>query len=395
MCPPFILWTISVSLLQLPPGQPLMQPAQPAQPPPGEAPLALPPSHPPLEGQPAEARPRFADLPDIVSRLDQTEGLRDSPKTFEVASSIALEYAKANRVEEAAFYFGQAWEKTAQVRALAKKLQAVETGATSCEEINEGKELELEFAKAKAQEPQAKQAACIRVLLPRVAQTGQQLALFQVLTKDLEGAKKTWEALWALDNSSLEAAYALGALLLETEGEALASLERAQKLLQKVAEAKHPRAHQARGFLARVEAALKAGGNSKVRRPRAEVFRPAGLGFALPEAPVPSEAHLLEEAEGLLAQKQYSQATSHYLRLVDSNQRSARVDAGLAFALAHLGGQEEMAKRVWKAAEQTPKALDSLAQTLKAQGHEEGARWIWEKLSAHPTFGATAKERLK
>jgi len=402
MCLNFILWTVTVSLLQMPPEHPLRVP-HPSADALGEMPVAMPPSHPlrmqqqapPLaEGQTSGERPRFVDLPDIVSRMDQTEGLRDSPKTFEVASSIATEYAKAHRDEDAAFYFGQAWEKTQEVRALFSRLHKVEAEA-ACEEVNAGKELALEFAKAKAQKTQAKQAACVRLLMPKVVDTGKQLALFQVLSKDMEGAKKTWEALLALEEDLLEASYALGVLLLETEGDNLASLRRARQLLHKVSQAKHPQATLARGFLLRVEAALEAGGNSKVRRPRAEAFKPAGLGFALPEMSPPSETHLLEEAENLLAQRQYQQAIHRYLRLIDASWRSARVDAGMAYALAHLGNQEDMAERVWKTAEQTPEALDALAQALKAKGHAEGARWIWEKLAAHPGFGPVAKERLK
>jgi len=372
MCTPFILGTITLAVLQLPPGHPLR--AELNAP---EAPH-MPPSH-PLH-QAGEEKHRFADLPDVITRLDETEGLKNAPKTFEVATSIAAEYAKANRVEEAALYFGQAWEKTQQVRALFLQLSGVPAEAT-CEEVLPGKELALEFAKAKAQTPQAKQAACVRLLMPAVTETGRQLALFQTLAKDMEGAKNTWESLWALDSTSLEAAYALGVLLLETEGDNLAALARAQKLLHGVAQAKHPRASQARSVLVRAEAALKAGGNSKVRRGRAEAFKPAGLSFALPEAPA-TEAQALEEAEGLLAQKQYQQAVSRYLRLVDANQRSARVDAGMALALTRMGMQESMAERVWKAAEQTPEALERLAHTLKAKGNEEDARWIWEKLSA-------------
>jgi tetratricopeptide (TPR) repeat protein len=353
--------------------------------------VPMPEGHPSFE---REAPGRVVDLPDVVSRLDQTEGLREAPKTFEVALAIASEYANANRAEEAAFYFGQAFEKTAELRALFEKLKGEKAGE-ACEEVNEGKELELEFAKAKAQKPRAKQAACVRLLLPRVVDAGKKSATFQMLSKDLEGAKKTWEVLLVLDNTLLEASYALGVLLLETEGDNLASLGRSQKLLQGVAGAGHPRASQARGILRRVEAALEAGGNSKVQRPRSEAFMPAGLGFTLPEVAPPSEAEVLKEAERLLAQKQYAQAINRYLGLVDGNQRSARVDAGMAFALARLGTQGEMAQKVWEAAEQTPEVLDGLAQTLKAGGDAEGARWIWGKLSTHPTFGVVARERLK
>jgi len=267
----FFLWTLCLSLLQMPPPHPQVLAPAPLQP--GETPL---PPHPPFEGKaPAE---RFDDLPDVVSRLDQTEGLREAPKTFEIALSIASEYAKAGRHEDAAFFFGQAFEKTAGVRELFARLQTVEVGGMGCEEVNADKELAFAFAQAQEQQTPEKQAACVRLFIPKVVDTGKQLALFQVLAKDLEGAKKTWEALWAMDNASLEASYALGVLLLETEGEDMASLGRAQKLLRPVATAGTSQAKRAKVFLARVEAALEAGGNSKVKRPRAKVFKPAWLG---------------------------------------------------------------------------------------------------------------------
>jgi hypothetical protein len=288
---------MTVSLLQMPPEHPPGFPPKTQQQAEGfqsESQMPpMPPSHPPVGDQTAEGQAprRFADLPDIVSRLDQTEGLRESPKTFEIATSIASEYAKANRAEEAAFYYGQAWEKTVEVRELFVKLQKLEVGTVVCEEVNADKELELEFAKAKAQASPSKQAACVRTLLPKVTDMGKQLASFQVLAKELEGDKKTWEALLALDHASLDASYALGILLLETEGDELASLERAQKLLQNVAQTEHLRANLAKGFLTRVEAALEAGGNSKVKRSRSKAFRPSGLSFALPTAePASGEA---------------------------------------------------------------------------------------------------------
>ncbi|MCL2012980.1 MAG: hypothetical protein FWG75_09370 [Cystobacterineae bacterium] len=388
MCPHFILWTITAFGLQMPPEHPPLMQKQ-AEGLPGQA--QMPPGHPPLEGQ--APRPRFADLPDTIQRLDETEGLREAAKTFEVAADIASQYAQANRIEEAAFYFGQAWEKTAELRELFLKLPKLKADST-CEEVNAGKELELELAKAKAQKPQAKQAACVHILMPRVLETGKQLALFQVLSKNLEGAKKTWEVLLALDNGSGngsgEASYALGVLLLETEGDNMASLQRAQKLLQSAVRGKP----SAKAFLARVEAALEAGGNSKIKRSRSAPFKPSGLSFSLASTPVLSEEQTVEEAETLLAQRRYEEALGRYLKLVDSNQRSARMEAGMAFALAKMGKQKEMAERMWQNAEQNPEALDALAQTLKAKGEEEGARWLWEKLLTHPRFGAVAKERL-
>jgi len=238
------------------------------------------PPHPPLEGQAPTHPPlggqtsRFADLPDVISRLDGTPGLKETPKTFEIAVSIASEYEKVHRVEEAALYFGQAFEKTAELRGLFVQRRGVEVGATPCEAVDADKALELEVAKAKAQKPPAMQAACLGLLVPKAVDVGKRLALFQVLAKDMEGAKKTWEALWALDETSLEAAYALGVLLLETEGDNMAALKRAEQLLKKVASAQHLRANSAKGFLGRIEAALEAGGNSKVQRPTPNAHAP-------------------------------------------------------------------------------------------------------------------------
>jgi len=223
-----------------------------------------------MEGQAS----RFADLPDVIARLDQTPGLKEAPKTFEIAVSIASEYEKANRIEEAAWYFRQAWEKTVAARVFFLKLRGVEASMSPCEGIDADKPLEMELVKAQAKKPPAMQAACLGLLMPKVVDAGKRLALFQVLAKDMEGAQKTWEALLVLDETSLEASYALGVLLLETEGDNMEALKRAEQFLRKVATTEHPYSSSAKGFLARVEAALEAGGNSKVQRPRSSATRP-------------------------------------------------------------------------------------------------------------------------
>jgi tetratricopeptide (TPR) repeat protein len=230
-------------------------------------------------------------------------------------------------------------------------------------------------------------------------------------------ALKAYEAALVLDASDPEAQYGLGAVLLEAQGDDLQALAQAKAALSRAAATPNARAASAAALKARAEAAIAAGGMSKLEakeagqpRPVAAVTPPAGssppqLTQEMIDAVQNTErtpeleaglAKLVEEGEEHLARGRFQEALDAYKRVVPFQPQNARARAGMAWSLVGLNRQP-MADRVWQVAVSgDPKSVDSLGETLKAKGNVAGAKAVWAKLkSSSPGYAQSANLSAK
>lgn len=364
---------------------------------------------------------------DLMKRLDGMKDLADKDKTFEVAASLGRLYYAHGRYAESAVYLTQAVEKAKPARefylqqrkAMGMKPMPAASAVGCAPKSDDKLDQQLEVAKAKAKSDPAAAASCLRAALHVLIEVETQLGNSRFLTRDATGALAAYESALALFESNPEARYGRAALLLDTRGDDPKALEQAKGDFTRFVTdyPTSPRAKQAKALLERTDAAIAAGGMSKlvakgpnkapepVRDPHAP---PSGSG-----APVLTKemidavqnvertpeleagfGKLIEEAETSLATGKYQDALDAYKRVVPFNPDNARARAGMAWSLVRL--QKPMAANVWNVALQDPASIDALGDTLQKKGDKDGAKQLWQRLAdSVPAYASKVEGKLK
>ncbi|AKJ06963.1 hypothetical protein ATI61_10573 [Archangium gephyra] len=405
------------------------------------APGAMPDGHPPMTGR---APPTAAEL---LQQLDSMQGLREREKTFEIASSLGKLYYTNGRAADAIPYFLQAEEKGKAARELFLA-QRKKLGKAAVQSPTEAKcgfspsapveEMAAAAAERAKKGDTAGAAACARAALEPVLEVESMRANAHFLSGDAAGALKTYERVLEVEPTSADALFGRSALLYETKGEDLKSLQTAHEGFEAFLSAHpdSPRAGLARKLGRMTDEAVKAGGFKKWQASRAEDrniraskldlsrggpmmaqgpmagggLRGGGDNTAAPnisqetvqamqnvERTPELEAQLtqtVEQGEELLAKGRYDEALAAY-RQVMPLRPDGRVKAGLAWTLVGLG--KPTADRVWGVAVGSdPAAVDQLGETLKAKGDTKGAKALWTKLAASaPDYASQASLQAK
>jgi tetratricopeptide (TPR) repeat protein len=384
----------------------------------GQAPLPpdkLPPNHPAVPEVPLPAdHPAVApgaNAPsgeELIKRLEAVGDLKSKEKTFEIAASLGKLYFAHARYADAALFFEQAVVKAEPARTLylAKKKAvgsaAVPTAAAAGCPTGPDVTLEQQLKKAQSHKEPSSAAACARAALHPLIEVENQLAAAKFLNHDSEGALAVYERALTLFDSNPEARYGRAALLLDTKGDQLPALKSAKADLERFLAdyPTSPRALQAKAFLKRIDAAIAAGGVSKVKVVAKEVpedphaaarqnGQPPMLTKEMIDAVQNVErtpemaqgfSKLVEEGEEHLAKGRFQDALDNYKRVVPFEPENARAKAGMAWAMVKLNKQP-MADNVWRVAAQAPEAIDALGDTLKTKGDSEQAKAVWQKLA--------------
>ena len=373
----------------------------------------LPPNHPPLPGAadpaPMNQVQAAPSADELLKRLEASGDLKGKEKSFEIAASLGKLYSAHGRYPDAVVFLDQAVAKAEPARTfyLAKKKalgsKSVPTPSAAGCVPGPDETMERQLAKAQAQKDPAFAAACARAALHPLMDVETQLGAAKFLSHDPAGAIAAYARALVLFDSNPEARYGRGAVLLDSKGEDLAALKLAKADFERFLAdyPTSPRAKQARSFLSRVDAAIAAGGVSKVKgvpRP-AKVDPHAGMQQPAPNQPVQLTqemidavrnvertpemaqgfARLIEEGEEHLARGRFQDALDNYRRVIPFEPENARARAGIAWAMVKLNKQP-MADNVWGVAAQTPESLDALGEALKSKGDPEQARTLWKKL---------------
>ncbi len=365
----------------------------------------VPPNHPQLPGATTAPAPSAEEL---LKRLESAGDLKGKEKTFEIASSLGKLYFAHGRYADAAIFLDQAVLKAEPARTLymAKKKalgsKAVPTPAAAGCVPGAEETMESQLARAQAQKDPAFAAACARAALHPLMEVETELAAAKFLSHDTPGAIAVYDRALLLFDSNADARYGRGAALLDSKGEDLTALKQAKADFDRFLAdyPTSPRAAQAKSFVSRIEAAIAAGGVSKVKFIRKEPkvdphagMRQNGQPPQLTQEMIDSVknvertpelaqgfAKLVDEAEDHLAKGQFQEALDNYKRVVPFEPENARARAGIAWSMVKLNKQP-MADNVWRVASQSPEAIDALGDALKSKGDPEQARAVWKKLA--------------
>lgn len=365
----------------------------------------LPPNHPPMrEG--AEA----PSAEELLKKLEATGDLKTKEKSFEIAASLGKLYFAHGRYPDAVIFFEQAVAKAEPARALyvAKKKQLGDkpVPAASAAGCVPGADEPMDalIAKAQAQKDPGAAAACARAALHPLIDLESELGAAKFLSHDPLGALTVYDRALALFDSNPEARYGRGAVLLDAKGDDVAALKAAKADFDRFLAdyPTSPRAKQAKSFLSRIDAAIAAGGVSKVKPvqkvakvdPHADM-RPAVNGQPpqltqemidavrnVERTPEMAQgfSKLVDEAEEHLAKGRFQDALDNYKRVVPFEPENARAKAGMAWAMVKLNKQP-MADNVWRVASQNPEAIDALGEALKTKGEGGQAKEVWARLA--------------
>lgn len=365
----------------------------------------LPPNHPAPSGKSAPS----AD--ELIQKLDQTAGLRDRDKPFEIAASLARLYFGQGRYADAQTFYAQAVARAESARSLyaaQKKLlvgrPAGDAKALGCEAKVDSTLAGLEaIAQGLADKKNpAGAVACLQVALAPVTEVEVMLGNAQFLARDVKGAVATYERTLALFESNPDARYGRAAVWLDTQGDDVETLKKVKAELERVlAEAPDfPKAANAKRLLARTDAAIEKGGLTKVGISAGEIAAVAPPPARQPgQAPVLTRevmeafqnaprtpemeqnfAKLIDTAEEHLARGRFQEALDSYKQVMPYQPDNARLRAGMAWTMVKLNRQP-MADNVWRVATQTPDAVVALGDALKARGDAEGAKAVWQRLA--------------
>lgn len=356
----------------------------------------LPPNHPPPAPDPDA----------LVKKLDETKGLKEREKPFEIAASLGRLYLGQGRYAEAKDYYAQAVAAAEPIRALYTKQRkalgtravpsAADAGCTPGPQLTQA--LVLEKAQAHVKAGKAPEAvACLKVAMSGLMEAETVLGHTHFLLGDADAALATYTRALDSFDANVEARYARAALLLDTKGDDAKSLAQAkadfERFLADVPTA--PQAPQAQRLLARTQKAIAAGGLSKLGPEVAQAPTPAPHPVTPPmltqetidafqNAPRTAEmesnfAKLIEEAEEHLARGRFQDALGNYRQVMPYQPNNPRLRAGMAWTMVKLNRQP-MADNVWRAAAETPDAIAALGDTLKSKGDAEGAKALWQRL---------------
>lgn len=356
--------------------------------------------------QAAPAVPPSAD--ELVRKLDATAGLKEKEKPFEISASLGRLYFGQGRYADAQTFFKQAIAGAEDARTLfAAQKKAVGTraipGATEvgCEPKPEVTLVVLhEKAKTFAAAKNAPGAvACLKAALAPLMELEVMYGHTQFLRHDAAGALFTYNRALETFEANGDARYARAALTLDAFGDDVVALGRAKADFERfLADAPtSPRAPNAKRLLERTNAAIAAGGLSKVTITPEQVaaLAPAPTGTQPPvltkelvdafqNAPRTPEmetnfAKLISDAEEHLARGRFQDALTAYKQVMPYQPENARLRAGMAWTMIKLNRQP-MADNVWRVATSNPDAIVELGDSLKAKGDVEGARAVWQRL---------------
>lgn len=389
----------------------------------------LPPNHPPMdEGQLPPNHPKVGEgkpapsAEELLKRLESAGDLKGKEKNFEIAASLGKLYYAHGRYTDAVTFYEQALLKAEPARTFyfAKKKASGSkpiptAGAAGCAPGPE-ETLDTQLAKAQAQKDPTFAAACARAALHPLMELEAQLAAARFLNHDTAGALAVYDRALQLFDSNPEARYGRGALLLDSKGDELPALKAAKEDFDRFLAdyPTSPRAGQAKSFLSRINAAIAAGGVSKVKvvakEPKVDPhagMRGAGQPPVLTQEMIdavrnvektPEMAQgfvkLVEEAEEHLAKGRFQEALDNYKRVVPFETENTRARAGMAWAMVKLNRQP-MADNVWRMAAQAPEALDTLGDALKSKGDADQAKALWQKLAQSvPSYAGKLSGKL-
>lgn len=366
---------------------------------------ALPPNHPPA------GKPPSAD--ELIQKLDSTAGLKEKEKPFEIAASLGRLYFGQGRYADALVYYKQALAGAEGARTLflaQRKLAGTKPlpapASVGCEVKADTTLAQLEEkAKGLAAAKNAGGAtACLRAALVPVMDAEVSLGNAQFLLADAPGAVQTHTRALETFESNVDARYARGAVTLDANGDDVAALNRAKADFERfLADAPtSPRATNAKRLLTRTNAAIAAGGLSKLTITAEQVAAVAPAPpphqpkagqppvltqetmEAFQNAPRTPEmeanfAKLVSDAEEHLARGRFQDALTAYKQVMPFQPNNPRLRAGMAWTMIRLNRQP-MADNVWRAAAEFPDAIAGLGDTLKEKGDPEGAKAVWQRL---------------
>ncbi len=413
---------------QLPPGHPSIEGAAPVGPvKPG---AELPADHPPVKDG-AQA----PSTEELIKKLDAMgDDLKKKDKPFSVAASLGRLYFLGGRYPEAIGYLEEAVKKAQPAKDFylqkvkeAGKKAIPAAGAVGCAPPP-NTELEDQLKKAEAQKDAAAAAACARAGLEPLMEVEDSLAAAKFLTRDAPGAVDVYTRDLALFPANPDARYGRGAVLLDSKGDDVKSLQLAKADFEGFLKdyPTHPRAAQVKAFLSRVDDAIAKGGVSKAppktNLPKVDPHAAMNQGPMMAQQPpmmggqqppqltkemidavqnterTPEMEQgfqkLVEEAEGDLAKGQFQDALDKYKRVVPFEPGNGRAKAGMAWSLVRMNRQP-MADNVWNVAAQDPAAIDALGDSLKAKGDPDGAKQLWQRLaSTVPSYASKLSGKL-
>lgn len=375
----------------------------------------LPPNHPAVPDAAAPTAPGTAPSADeLIAKLEQLEKTSSKDKPFELLSSLGRLYYGQGRYADAVKYYEQAVEKAeplrslylAQLKATAGQTppSAVDAKCAQGPHVTQSQLLADAEDRVRRKEPLAA-LACAKTALHGLVETETYLGHAKFLLGDPAGAIAVYDRAVATFERNLEARYARGATLLDSTGDDITSLQKAKADLSAVAEqqAEAPRGKQAKRLLERCEAAIAAGGLSKLAPPAAAAGAPPALSpetiAAFQNTPKTAEsdaryAKLIADGEDALSKGQAQQALDAFKQVMPYQPENPRLRAGMAWSLIQLG--KPMGERVWQVASQDPEAVAALGDTLKAKGDAAGAKALWLRLAQTvPSYAPKLEARTR
>ena len=403
---------------------------------------ALPEDHPPMGAGMPEGHPPAGAMPrghpqvegtDTSALLKQVEAMKEQlkgrPKSFEICAALGNLYYDNARYPEAVEHYQEALDKAQDALALADTLPAARKGdktpeleAIGCDR-KAAKDLEAEVAKIKAlvsaRNPAGARACSAEALRPVITVLSRRANSFFLVGKPDQALAEHEKAL-AREPQSLESLFFVGAIEYDAHGDDVARLKHAQEVWRRflAAAAKdHPRYEVVEKMLPELDKAIAAGGVSKLPRP-AMAENPhqqpdphAGMqgGQLPPVSPRMMEAventprgpeldanlaKAVEDAEDALAKNDGVAAAALYRGVVPFQPGNSRAVAGMAASQILKG--TGMADRVFAQAARDPKAIDELADRMKAKGNAALAKTLWTKLAqASPGYAEQLKKKLE
>lgn len=352
------------------------------------------------------AAPPGPNAEELIKKIDSTPDLKGKEKPFEIASSLARLYFSQGRTKDAQVYAKEALAAAEPaLRFYVDQKKALGAGkptpaAEAKCEPEKPKEANLvnlvELAKKQASNGKTALAVtCARKAVAGVPEVLMMDGNASFLARDYASARKAYERVLSTFDDVPEALYARGALTVDEKPDDVKALESAKVDLEAFLAAA-PQARQARNakaLLERTKAGITAGGLSKLAPVPAPVAAAApNMMPALDKATIeafqnaPSTpeteakyAKLIEDAEDALAKGQYQEALGGFRQVMPFQPSNPKLRAGMAWSLVKLG--KPMADTVWRAALESPEAIDALGDRLKAKGDVEGAKALWTRLA--------------
>jgi tetratricopeptide (TPR) repeat protein len=360
-----------------------------------------------LAQAPAPSTPPTAA--DLVQKLDSTAGLKEKDKPFEIAASLGRLYFAQGRYSDAQLFYKQALTTAedartlylAQRRAVGPKSLPV-PASVGCEpKADSALAQQLEKIRglvALKNTPAA--VSCLRAALLPVMDVEVMYGNTQFLMGDAAAATLTFTRALETFESNAEARYSRAAVTLDAFGDDVLALGRAKADFERFLQdaPRSPHASNAKRLLARTQAAIGAGGLSKLTVTAEQIPAPAPMPRQPGQAPVLSKEtmeafqnaprtpqmqqnfeKLIADAEEHLAHARYQEALDTYKQVMPYQPDNARLRAGMAWTMVRLNRQP-MADNVWRVATQAPDAVAELGDMLKAKGDTEQAKAVWQRL---------------